>query len=111
MAESIEYRPPTQSQKPSALAGSIPNAATASRFVDTATTCSGTASSPSASTSQARTARALAIVSTVVKVFETTTASVSAGSRSRSASTTSVPSTFDTKRNVRSRRLWARSAS
>ena len=39
MAESIEYRPPTQSQKPNMFAVSIPNSATSSAFVETATKC------------------------------------------------------------------------
>ena len=42
---------------------------------------------------------ALVIVSSVVKVFDETMNSVSAGSRSRTASAKSVPSTFETKRN------------
>ena len=42
--------------------------------------------------------RALVIVSSVVNVFEETTNSVSAGSRSRVASAKSVPSTLETKR-------------
>ena len=37
MAESIEYRPPTQSQNPNMFAVSIPNSATFSALVDTAT--------------------------------------------------------------------------
>ena len=53
---------------------------------------------------------ALVIVSTVVKVFEETIASVVCGSRSRTASRKSAPSTFDTKRKVMSRSLYARSA-
>ena len=53
---------------------------------------------------QARALRALVIVSSVVNVFEETTNSVSAGSRSRVASAKSVPSTLETNRNVRSRR-------
>jgi hypothetical protein len=40
-----------------------------------------------------------------VKVFEAMMNSVSAASRSRVASTKSVPSTFDTKRNVIARSL------
>ena len=48
---------------------------------------------------------ALVIVSSVVKVFDETMNSVSAGSRSRVASTKSVPSTLETKRNVMSRSL------
>ena len=43
---------------------------------------------------------ALVIVSRVVKVFDETMNSVSAGSRSRVASTKSVPSTLETKRKV-----------
>ena len=43
---------------------------------------------------------ALVIVSSVVKVFDETMNSVSAGSRSRVASTKSMPSTLETKRNV-----------
>ena len=54
---------------------------------------------------QARAVAALVIVSSVVKVFEETMNSVSAGSRSRVASAKSVPSTLETKRNVRSRSL------
>ena len=48
---------------------------------------------------------ALVIVSRVVKVFEETMNSVSAGSRSRTASAKSVPSTLETKRKVRPRSL------
>ena len=48
---------------------------------------------------------ALVIVSSVVNVFDETINSVSAGSRSITASAKSVPSTFDTKRNVISRWL------
>ena len=47
---------------------------------------------------------AFVIVSSVVNVFEEMTNSVSAGSRSRVASTKSVPSTLDTNRKVMSRR-------
>ena len=53
----------------------------------------------------ARRSRAFVIVSSVVNVFDDTMKSVSAGSRSRVASTKSVPSTFETKRNVMSRSL------
>jgi hypothetical protein len=42
----------------------------------------------------------LVIVSSVVNVFDEMMNRVSAGSRSRVASAKSVPSTFDTKRNV-----------
>ena len=52
-----------------------------------------------------RAVRALVIVSSVVKVFDEMMNSVSAGSRSRVASEKSVPSTFETKRKVRSRWL------
>ena len=45
------------------------------------------------------------LVSSVVKVFDEIMNNVSSGSRSRVASTKSVPSTFDTKRNVRPRSL------
>ena len=37
MAESMEYRPPTQSQNSNMLAGSIPNFVTPSVLVETAT--------------------------------------------------------------------------
>ena len=45
IAESIEYRPPTQSQNPNMFAVSMPNLATRSALVDTATKCLATASS------------------------------------------------------------------
>ncbi|GAQ73974.1 hypothetical protein T45_05740 [Streptomyces turgidiscabies] len=51
------------------------------------------------------------IVSIVVNVFDATMNSVSAGSRSRTASCRSAPSTFDTNRNVNSRAVNARNAS
>ena len=51
MAESTEYRPPTQSQKPNALAGSMPNASTLSSAVETATKCLATASRRASSVS------------------------------------------------------------
>ncbi len=87
------------------LAVSMPNSATASALVETATKCLATAaSSPSASSSHARAERALVIVSSVVKVLEETMKSVWAGSRSRVASTKSVESTFETKRKAMSRR-------
>ena len=47
---------------------------------------------------------AFVIVSSVVNVFDETTKSVSSAARSRVASTKSAASTFETKRNVRSRR-------
>ena len=58
-----------------------------------------------------RAERAFVIVSRVPNVFEATMKSVSSGERSRVASTRSVESTFETKRNVMSRLLYARSAS
>jgi hypothetical protein len=54
---------------------------------------------------QARAACALVSVSSVVNVLEQMMKSVSAASRSRVASAKSVPSTFETKRNVISRWL------
>ena len=107
IAESIEYRPPTQSQNPNMLFVSIPNAATFSAFVDTATKCFATAltSPPRPLSDQSRALCALVIVSNVVKVFDETMNSVSAGSRSRVASTKSVPSTFETNRKVIERSL------
>ena len=93
------------------LAVSIPKAATASALVETATKCFAIApSSPKARSTQSRAEPALAIVSWVVKVFEETIKSVSAGSRSRTASAKSVPSTLDTNRSVRLRSLLCRSA-
>ena len=86
--------------------GSIPNFATSSAFVETATKCFAIASSsPSAASAQARAECALVIVSSVVNVFDEMTNRVSSGSRSRVASTKSVESTFETNRNVRSRRV------
>ena len=82
----------------------MPNAATSSSFVETATKCLATASSPSASTSQARAVRAFVSVSIVVNVLEDTTNSVSAGSRPASAPAMSAPSTLDTKRAASSGR-------
>ena len=55
---------------------------------------------PGPRAASARALWALVIVSSVVKVFDETMNSVSAGSRSRVASTKSVPSTLETKRNV-----------
>jgi hypothetical protein len=86
---------------------SIPNSDTLPMFVETATKCLATAltSPPSPASSHWRALSALVIVSSVVNVFEETMKRVSAGSRSRVASTRSVPSTFETKRNVRARSL------
>ncbi len=82
----------------------MPNSATPSALVETATKCFAiAASSPSALSSHSRAVRALVIVSRVVKVFEQTMNSVSAGSRSRVASAKSVPSTLETKRKLISR--------
>src|SRR4029079_8700123 len=88
MAESIEYRPPTQSQNPNMLAVSIPNFATSEAFVDTATKCLATDVSSHASpvNDQARAECAFVIVSSVVNVFDETMKSVSDGSRSSTAS-------------------------
>ena len=93
------------------LRGSMPNSATRSAFVDTATKCRATASSPSAATIHARAARAFSSVSIVPNVFETTTNSVRAGSRSRVACQKSLPSTFETKRHVSSGCAYEASAS
>jgi hypothetical protein len=62
-------------------------------------------SPPRAASTQSRAACALVIVSCVVKVFDETMNSVSAGSRSRVASMKSVPSMLETKRNAMSRAL------
>ena len=106
MAESIEYRPPTQSQKPNMFAVSMPNSSTSALLVDTATKCLATsASGPSPSSSHDLALRAFVIVSSVVNVLDETTNSVSAGSRSMTASAKSVPSTLLTNRNTMSRRL------
>ena len=104
-AESIEYRPPTQSQNPNMFSVSIPNSATPSALVETATKCLAIAASspPRPARAHSRAVRALVIVSRVVNVFEQTTNSVSAGSRSRVASAKSVPSTLETKRKLISR--------
>ena len=87
------------------LAVSIPNADTFSAFVDTATKWSATASSPSASTSQARAVRALVRVSIVPKVLEATMNSVDAGSAPASTPAMSAPSMLDT--NDERIRGWA----
>ncbi len=74
--------------------------------METATKCLATASSspPRPASDQSRAERALVIVSSVVKVFEEMMKRVSCGSRSRVASTKSVPSMLETKRKVISRR-------
>src|SRR5262245_44900001 len=98
----IEYRPPTQSQNPNMLSGCMPNLATASALVDIATKCRAIELSflPKASRIQTRAVCAFVIVSSVVKVLEQTIKSVSDGSSPRTDSTKSVPSTFETNRNV-----------
>ncbi len=85
----------------------MPNFATASAFVDTATKCLATdlASPPRPACDQARADQAFVIVSNVVKVLEQIMNSVSEGSRSRTASLKSLPSTFETNRNVMERSL------
>jgi hypothetical protein len=84
------------------LAVSMPNFATSDVFVETATKCFATESSlpPKPASDQARALWAFVMVSSVVNVFEEMMKSVSAGSRSRTASAKSVLSTFETKRNV-----------
>ena len=77
----------------------MPNSATPSALVETATKCRRTALLVAERASvHSRAGCALVSVSSVVKVFEQTMNSVSAGSRSRVASAKSVPSTFETKR-------------
>ena len=83
IADSIEYRPPTQSQNSNMLAVSMPNFWTSAAFVDTATKCFATAvSSPNVESNQCRAVCAFVIVSSVVNVFDATMNNVSAGSRS-----------------------------
>ena len=66
------------------FAVSIPNFATSSAFVETATKCFATAaSSPSVASDHSRAVRAFVIVSSVVNVFDAMMNSVSSGSRSR----------------------------
>ena len=85
----------------------MPNFATSFALVDTATKCLATdfSSPPNPASDHWRALRALVMVSSVVKVFDETMNSVSAGSRSRTASAKSVPSTFETKRKVIARSL------
>ena len=84
------------------LAVSMPNSDTFAALVETATKCLTTAliSWPKACSSQSRALWALVIVSCVVKVFDETMKSVSAGSRPDTASTKSVPSMLETNRKV-----------
>ncbi len=107
IAESKEYRPPTQSQNPNILFESMPNFSTSSLFVDTATKCFATdfSSPPRPLSSQDLAARAFVIVSRVVKVFEETTKRVSDGLRPLTASAKSVLSIFETNLNWRLRSL------
>ncbi len=84
----------------------MPNRVTSCALVDTATKCLATALSSFKSVSNhARAVWALVIVSSVVKVLEETMNKVSPGSRARTASAKSVPSTLETKRNVIARSL------
>ena len=87
------------------LSVSMPNSFTFSALVETATKCLATALlvARAPASDQSRAELALVIVSSVVNVFEEMMNSVSAGSRSRVASTMSVESTFETNRNVISR--------
>ena len=89
------------------FAVSMPNFVTSAAFVETATKCLATdrSSPPRPATDQARAVRAFVIVSRVVKVLDDTMKRVSAGSRSRTASAKSVPSTLETNRNVMARSL------
>ncbi len=97
MAEDTEYRPPTQSQNSNMLSAEMPNSATFSAAVDTATKCEAMASSePRASTKWRRAACALAMVSWVVNVLEATTTRVVAGSISASTAERSAGSTLET---------------
>ena len=87
------------------FAVSMPNFDTSAALVETATKCFATAfsSPPNASSDHARAVAALVIVSSVVKVFDETMKSVSAGSRSATASAKSVPSMLETNRSVSER--------
>ncbi len=84
------------------FAGSMPKSTTRFSFVDTATKCFATAlsSTPSLPSSQVRASRALVSVSCVPNVFDTTTNSVDAGSRSCVFTARSVGSMLDTNRAV-----------
>ena len=90
----------------------MPNSATLSRAVDTATKCLAIASfseassvtmprSRRASSSQARTTFAFVMVSSVVKVLEATITRVVSGSRSFVVSPASVGSMLEMKRHSR----------
>jgi hypothetical protein len=88
----------------------MPKSSMAASFVETAAKCRGTAASPSADASQARTLRAFEIVSCVVKVLEQTMTSVRAGSSAGARSANCVPSTLDTKWQRRSPASYGASA-
>ncbi len=86
----------------------MPNSPTLPALVDTATKCLRHRLRVAAEAARAATSRAvcaLVIVSSVVKVLDATMNSVVAGSRSRTASAKSVPSTLETKRKVSARSL------
>ena len=89
------------------LAVSIPNFVTSAAFVETATKCFAIddSSPPRPASAQSRAVCAFVMVSNVVKVLEETMKSVSVGSRPKTASAKSVPSTLETKRKVMSRWL------
>src|SRR4051812_24850918 len=105
MAEVNEYRPPTQSQKPNMFAVSMPNAATFSALVETATKCLATAlsSPPSPSSSHRRAPGALVRGSFVVEVFGATTKRGGAGARARVGAAGAGGAVLDTKRKVSER--------
>ncbi|CNG96815.1 Uncharacterised protein [Mycobacterium tuberculosis] len=98
IAESTEYRPPTQSQNPNMLAVSMPKSSTRRLLVETATKCLATAASPSTSVSQRRAAVALVSVSSVENVLDATMKSVVAGSKSANLAIRSAGSTLETNR-------------
>ena len=90
---------------------SMPKRSTSFAFVETATKCFATASSPSAFVSQRRALSAFVIVSCVVKVFDATMKSVRRGSSRDRVWTRCAPSTFETKCGLRSGRWNGFSAS
>ena len=97
IADPTEKRPPTQSQKPNTASSAMPNAATSSDAVETATKCAATASSaPRRSRNHRRAAWAFARVSWVVNVLEATITRVVSGSTPARAESRSRGSTFDT---------------
>ncbi len=98
-ADQMEKRPPTQSQKANTRSGATPKASALSGAAETAAKWARAPSSPSAARNQARAASALARVSRVVKVFDTATTRVVAGSRPASAATISAGSTLAANRS------------